>query len=56
MDMDRSPIKKKKTYLFNNLAASGLSCAMRDISLRRMDSLVATRRLGCCRACGILVP
>ena len=50
------PIKKKKTYLVNNLVASSLNCATWDLSLWHMDSLVATCRLGCYRACGLLVP
>ena len=46
-------LKKKQT---NYLAASGLTCVMRDLLLGHMDFIVAVLRLSCPAACGILVP
>ena len=38
------------------MVASGLSCGMRDLSLRHEGSVVAALGLSCPAACGILVP
>ena len=46
----------KSTRVGGHLSESDLSCIMRDLLLQHMESLVATCRLSCSVACGILVP